>query len=305
MSELFGRVVRVKAGIPGAPDARQWSNEGPEAIAISFEVTLTSNKRPSKSTLNMINMSDESIGFLEQPGILLFLEAGYRGMVSTIAQGNVAKVDTEYKGTDTTTTITIGDGEDAYLKSRFNYHFGPGTTSAEVISRIQQQMGLGRGYVDPNLRHVTFPNGVTFTGSARDALDRVVKQMPGNTEWSIQSGQLQTLADNNVTTADTAILLSADTGLKSAKKVKKGTEIICLLIPAITPGRRIEVRGRTVTGFFVARKVVYAGSGLPTGGGEAFETRINARELSPPPPTVLPSRLRDKLDKAKATQGVT
>lgn len=274
---LSDRVAILRAGLPGSP-GRAWSNRGDDAVKITFEVEATTASRPNKATIDLTNLGPDSRGFLETPGLIITLEVGYQGFTNVIATGDVADVDTTFAVQDAVTRITLGDGEISYLEAQFDRHFGPGTTSAQVIEAIRSEMGLGAGYADPAIPVYDYPNGVTFTGDARDALDRVLASAEG-AEWSIQDGALQTLSGNAKGTATRAVRLDPGTGLLSAKELKKGVEVVSLLVPRITPGQILDVRGRTVEGFFVVRQVKHAGDALPTSEGAAFTSVCRARRL--------------------------
>lgn len=275
MTDLLNRVVIVRAGLPGQK-GRAWSNQGEGALKIVFEVEASTSKRPNKATIDMWNLSEDSRGFLGQAGLIVTLEVGYRGFTNVLAVGDAADRDVTFEAQDTVTRLTLGDGEVAYLRAQFNRSFGAGTSSTEIVEQIRSAMGIGAGFVDPDVTPITYPNGATFTGDARDALDRVIANIDG-AEWSIQQGALQILGGNAQPTAARAVLLDPPSGLLSAKEVKGGVEVTSLLIPTITPGRVLDVRGRTVRGLFVVRKAKHAGNGLPQSAGDGFRTVCTAR----------------------------
>lgn len=277
MTEQFIRIVRVSVGLPGAT-GRLFTTEPPNALRIAFSTKLNTRKFPNKTSMTFYNLSQDSIDFMSTRGNVFILEVGYRGTgTSILAVGDGGDVDTMRTETEDITTVKVGDAETQYLGARLNKTFGNGTTSTEVINAVRQEMDLDLGFCDPELSVITYPHGFTACGAARETIDAVIADIGLGAEWSIQGGAIQILGSNAKPTKDRAVLLTPTTGLLSAKKVKKGTEIRALLNANIKPGRLLSVRGRTVSGFFVARTVQVEGDGFDAAG--PFVSIIKARRL--------------------------
>ena len=277
MTEQYIRIVRLHVGPPGGTGLL-FTTEPPQAIRIAFETKLNARKFPNKTRITLWNLGQDKIDFLSTPGHVFILEVGYRGSgVSILAVGNGGDVDTTRGETDDITIVKVGDSETQYLGSRLNKTFGSGTTSTEVLAAARAEMGVSQGFCDPSLPVITYPHGFTACGAARDTIEAVIADIGAGAEWSIQGGALQIHSADSLATAERAVLLTPRTGLLSAKKVKKGCEIRALLNPDIKPGRKLDVRGRTVQGIFVARSVEAAGDGFEA--ADPFESTIKARRL--------------------------
>lgn len=265
--KLFDRKVEVRIGPPGGL-GRAWSD-----LRIAFSVERTSAAEPNTAEIQLYNLSDDSIGFIESGGNYVQLLAGY-GSPSLIFSGDVPKrgVKTEWSGNDRITTIEAGDGELAIDESVFNWSFDAGATNHQILERIISEMGVGVGTLDV-LPLQTFASGMVFMGRARDALQRVVSK--AGASWSIQDGALQILLAGNAT-PETAVLLSPDSGMVgSPTRTDSGIEAVSLMQPGLRPGRLVQIQSRVITGLYRCRKVTHAGD---THGGD-FTSSVEAKEV--------------------------
>lgn len=273
MTDLINRVIEVTAGLPGLPGQR-WSTVGEEGYRIAFTVRKTGRSRPNKAEARLYNLSQAEIDYLRQPGIVLTLLAGYEGSTSLLATGDIKLVSVEHTEVDTITKVKIGNKQLEYTSTRFDRSFGPGTTSVQVIEAIREAMGIGRGSVAPLSKGV-FASGISFRGTARDALNLIVGSEGG--EWSIQDGALQILTSSNDPTLEPAVVLAPETGLIRVTRRKRGLDITALLHHEINPGRVLQVWDADIQGgLYIARDVVHEGDGFDA--TASYETRVKAKE---------------------------
>lgn len=250
---LLNRYIEVRAGLPGQPGLA-WSN----GLQMTFEVTKTARRGSNKATIKIWNLSDASVGHLEQTGTVVDLIAGYDENFALLFSGDVAKrgVTTTREGKDRITTIEAGNKENALREARSDFSLAPDSGTDDVIRRVADKMGVGVGNVS-DLVHRKYLTGFVHSGLARDVLDRVSDDL--GVRWSIQNGQLQFLGLNE-TTKDTAVLLTPRTGLIGAPgRTKDGLEAVSLMNPEIFPGRLVKVESETIKAFYKVTEVTHTG----------------------------------------------
>lgn len=269
MTSLFGRYVELRAGVPGQL-GRSWKD-----LQIEFSVTKTLRKSSNKAEIRIYNLSDDSIGFLQQEGTVVDLLVGYENNYSLVFSGDVAKrgVYSERQTSgDLITSISAGDGETALRASRSDFSLSPGSTSLDAIRSLASTMGVGLGnaLVVPPKVYLT---GYVHSGLARDALDDIADDL--GVRWSIQNGALQFLG-TDAALPEVAVLLTNTTGLVGIpKRVKNGLEATSLLNNEIAPGKLVSVVSGTINAFYKVDEVTHAGS---TRGNE-FYSQLKARDL--------------------------
>ena len=283
MTTLYGRTYDLRIGQPGET-GRRWegrgneSTPGREGLQITFEVERKNNRKANKLRLTMTNLSIESVGFIEQTGNVITLSAGYEQNNGVLFEGQIVNrgVTTTFEGTDRVTSIEAGGSELELSSTRFARSFAAGTSYRTVLSAIIDAIGVGAGNVNTVVGlDLTYSTGYTFAGRARAALDEVVNQLGEGYSWSIQDGQILIL-DRDETTAETAVLLTVDTGLIGApQRQKNGLELVSLLRPELKPGRLVKVQSRGIDGFYKCTQVTHSGEFR----GANWYTSINARQI--------------------------
>ena len=270
--ELYDRVVEVRAGVPGSAGL-SWSE-----LSIEFAVEHSSGRTPNKCEVTIYNLSDFSVGFLEQtPGLTLQLLAGYKTIgPSLLFSGWVRPRDvrTAWTGADRLTTISSEDSGPnlAWQDADFSEGYQGRVSRSKILLDIAASMGLGVRYIDPKVTDPVWL-GPAFVGSARRALDQVLDG--SGARWTIQNGQLVVLKGEN-TLPDEAVLLSAETGLVGdPERTDKGLNIVSLLQPSIVPGSIVSIASKAASGFYKAVKVSHAGAIR----GNEFYTTIEAKPI--------------------------
>lgn len=253
MTVFFNRYLELRAGLPGQP-GRSWK----DGLQVTFEVRKTARRGSNKATIKIWNLSDDSVGALNQKGVVVDLIAGYRDNFSLLFSGDVAKrgVSTERQGPDRITTIEAGNSERALRETRSDLSLSPDSGTDDVLRAVADKMGVGVGNL-ADLPQKKYLTGFVHSGLARDVLDEVAQDL--GVRWSIQNGQLQFLAPGAVV-GNTAVLLSPDSGLIGAPGlVKDGLEARALLNPDIVPGKKIKVESESISAFFKVTEVTHRG----------------------------------------------
>ncbi len=247
MTELFGRKVAVqvdKTLITG--------------LDISFEIQKSLSPRtPNSAEVRVWNLNaDHRKQLQELEKVYVSLEAGYEQGTSLLFRGDLRDATSRREGTDWVTTITSGSGERG-RKKRVVKSFAPGASVRDVLSAVAKAMGVRLGNtavktVNAQIRGTRaskFFNGYAIAGDAERELDRLALMC--GLEWSIQDDELQFL-DAGEPLQEHGIKLAPDTGLVgSPEPGNKGlTQVVCLMIPDLFPGRKIELQSEHVKGLY-------------------------------------------------------
>ena len=270
MLQYFGRAVDIKIGLPGL------FGRGYTDLRTSFSVERTTKRDPNKAKVVLYNMDSVSRGLAQQTGSVLLVSAGYEPIPGLLFSGDITKrgIKVERRGPDIITTIEAGDGELAHRDVRFLQSFGPGTPNSVILAAILTTMSLGVAPGEP-LLPLAYQNGVSFFGTAADALDRLVRDV--GQEWSIQDSLVQILSPRG-TRLDGAVLLTSETGLLGTPvRTKDGLNLKSLLNSSIRPGSFLQVITLDVQGFYKASKIKHTGDTHTN----TWFTAIEAKEIKP------------------------
>ena len=264
-------------------------------LDIQFHVSKTTKPEPNKAQIKIFNLSPDHIQQLtkrakakDSSGIRVELSAGYVDDVPLIFRGDVRDIATDHNGADTITTIAGHDGGRAYREARINIGYGPGTAIETILRDCAKALTVGEGNISDVARTGTikalgraFPHGVVLSGRASQQLDRVVKAI--GCTWSIQNGVLQ-LQQGGAALQASAIRLAADSGLvgspateidasvaqpspdaatkpTASKPKKPKTVLACkaLMIPGLTPGRKVALESQDYNGTYQIMQDDYVG----------------------------------------------
>jgi len=226
-------------------------------------------------------------------GIPVQVEAGYIDNTSVIFSGDLREVGSQRDRTGWKTVLSGDDGGRAHREGRINACYAKGTQIGFILQQAATAMGVGLGNAanftaTANIAGIgaTLPHTMTLSGNAAQALTRVLRSI--GLTWSIQRGALQ-IAQKGQPLGLSAILLTPQTGLigspeasidstvslgnpqqfaaNAAQKVAKPPKpkdssilkIRSLLIPGLTPGRKIVLQSRDFNGGYYITEVEYQG----------------------------------------------
>lgn len=250
-----------------------------EAVAgmrVKFKITKTLKKEPNTSEIVVTNLSPDRRKSLQQKGVKVMLEAGYRDTgVAKIFSGDVRSVDHIRDAANFDTTLKLGDGERAWNFARVAESFSPGTRAADVFKSLAKATGLDLGNVSDVANGISaqFDQGYCASGSAAREFDRIVTSL--GLTWSTQDGILQVLDPDG--TLDAPIPeITPDSGLVDSPEMgspnKKGKPTLVTfksLLQPVKPGGKVKLRSERYDGNVKVKTVVYEGD---THGGEWYVT---------------------------------
>lgn len=264
------RLVEVRVGPPGGA-GKSWK----DPLFIEFEVPRTSGRAPSKSKAKLHMLGPDSLQWLDQPGMLLYILAG-EGVSQQLFAGDIASngVKTKKTGPNWVTTIDAADGRRKYRDTIFSKSYPPGITLDVILADLITALGIPLAYKSSLLPPVTFAGGWAFSGRARDALSELLD--PIGASWSIQNGSLQILAALEPAPGN-AILISPNTGMHgSPERSDKGVVVTTTLTPAMAPGLPFTLQSIFVTGSYKATTVLHKGNSR----GLEWKTKITGVPLA-------------------------
>ncbi len=249
-------------------------------LQIQFDVSQSAdNKKSSNSaTVEVYNLSRETLGKLETEFLECTLAVGYRDTgVQTILTGNVVETRTVKRGVDQVTQFILGEGYTALNHKRIKSLVAPGKTKEDVIEEIRKQMpGVARGaYVGTNLSSPIL-YGYPLNGSPKKMLDRFAKE--NKLEWRLVNNTLYVSDENGLTSrsTDEAVLISAETGLidipfyssgeleklDTDPKRRTGVQFKALINPNVQVGKLIRLESTVMpvlNGFYRVAALRYYG----------------------------------------------
>jgi hypothetical protein len=249
-------------------------------------------KRQNFSAVDFLTLQTQLVANAIK-GVPVRIDAGYIDNVSAIFAGDLSEVGGARDVSDRKITISGQDGGRAAREGVISATFAKGTPLATVFQQCASAMGVGLGNVSnftasasiPGIGTV-LPAQMVLSGSAFDAMVRITKSM--GLTFSIQAGALQVLAKGQPLNS-AAIRISPETGLVGSpeasidstvslgnpqqfaagakQKVAKPPKpkdpgilkLTTLMIPGLTPGRKIALESDQYSGGYVATECRYRG----------------------------------------------
>lgn len=241
MSRLFGRIIRVTVS-GKAGSATFIGDQSPEAgLQISFTTTHTLGSKPNSGTVTITNLTPARRNMLGEEYDSLTLEVGYKDSgPQVLLKGDIRDVAHAKTSPDITTTIEVGDGDQAFEKGKASKTFPAGTKPKEIVEYLRKQMpGLAKGEIKGLDELPATKRPTTVYGHAYRELDTLGRQH--GFYWSIQNGKFQALKSDEHLGGN--ILITPESGMLGVPTpTDKGVKVTTLIIPGLAPGKRIDVR---------------------------------------------------------------
>lgn len=287
MAVLFGRRCKLTIlGVSGTATGAdvtvlEISGEGDltsPGLRVKFHVCKSTEKDPNTADITVTNLAEPTRRSIQLKGLRVLLEAGYQGAgVTGIFAGQTRTVDHVREKADWNTILKCGDGEQFYNYARFGDSFKGVVPALRIVNAIAKAMGVSVGTVGPaaqaRLNSFTFQHGWTRTGSARRAMDALLKGI--GLTWSIQSGTIQILAPDDVLNLQIP-LITPDTGLVGSPEMgspeQNGKPALCKFKALLLPTQPGAVVHLTSDRYNTDVKVVKCEFDGDTHGAEWFTT---------------------------------
>ena len=269
--ENFIRTYTMKCGAMGSKgfEIGNVRSAAETALHVSFSVEKCDVESPNTAKIQVWNLSDENLKILDGNDCIVELKAGYGNSNALILVGNVTSVVTTLENADRMTEIEVMDGRAELRDAALVISMNGSVDCREVYEKISDEMGIPAAFAD-GLSFKMMPNGFSYAGSAKNALQKVAAYCGHS--WTIQNQVLQVTWPGMAMGA-MGFLLTHDTGLIGIPKritigaagkeeSRTGWEAEYLLNGAIGVNDVVELRSRAASGHFRVHKVTIDGDNM-------------------------------------------
>lgn len=266
MGILFKRQAQIIIGKLGS--------EGKllDGVRVSFDINMDDNRETNTGVISIYNLSDETIGLLEEKDVSIILKVGYDNEeLNTLFIGNVISYEHDFNENDVVTRVVCKDGYIPLTQSKLSLSFIGGSNTKQIIDKIVGELNLAKTDYS-NIPNYIYKQGFSFIGSPGTVLDIVVGRV--GYEWAIINNVLIISKPNESNKQTIGQFISPTTGLinkpkrfkeKTVKTKTKNNKLIngwlitCLIIPSIQPKNLIKVQGGEVDGTFYVKSTRFVG----------------------------------------------
>lgn len=241
-----------------------------EALHISFHVEKSDVSASNTAKVQIWNLSEDSLKVLDTRDCIVELRAGYGDGMALILVGTITSVDTVADGADRMTELEVVDGRVELRDTNISCSFNGVVDCRQMYEQIASRMGVPAVYA-PDLSFLSIPNGFSFVGSAKQALQKIA-QYCGHS-WSIQNGVLQVTSPNQPVST-MGYVLDSGTGLidipkritvgeeSGSREAMTGWEVRYFLNGNIGINDTVYIKSREINGYFRVQKVTFEGDNL-------------------------------------------
>lgn len=269
MGVQFDRQYRFSAGAAGGAGF-EVGEADPVGLHIYFNVQKADVSSANTSKITLWNLNKAHLATLNEKDCVVTLKAGYGSAMPLIFVGVVSHIETTIDGSDRMTEIEAIDGRIELRDTYVSLSYKGKVNTKTVMQDIAGEMGVPVTF-SYNATFSDYPNGYSFIGPAKAALDKVCA--PTELIWEIQNGILQVKKKNDTMSRE-VFVLSPESGLigipkkltegaeNDTDKNKKGWEVVYFLNGAIGVGDYVKLESETVKGYFRVHTVEHDGDNL-------------------------------------------
>ena len=241
-----------------------------EALHVSFSIEKSDTESANTAKVQIWNLSDKNLKVLDAKDCIVELKAGYGNNMALILAGNITSAITTMENADRMSELSVVDGRVALRDTNVRLSYNGAVNCKDVYKDIANQMGLSVVFAK-DLSYVVLPNGFSYVGKARTALQKLVRCCGHS--WTIQNQVLQvTWPGRPVSTR--GYLLNSNTGLIGTPKritigsssdneeSRTGWEVQYFLNGAIGVNDVVQLQSNTANGYYLVHKVTIDGDNL-------------------------------------------
>lgn len=249
-----------------------------EKLQVTFDISKSTNNknRTNSATIEVYNLSEESLKVLDTDYPAAVFEAGYldTGGPKRLFAGQVTNVSTRKSGTDIVCQITMGSGYTELNHDTLSDVVPPGNNVQDAIERLRKAIGADRGvYNGTNLNNEII-YGYPLSGTPKEMLDELAEKY--QLDWQLDDGVLYVHDNDRAATEQfqLAYVISPFTGLierpyrvsgdkrrsKKDKVKKPGVQMKILLNPDIKAGDIIQIEEGLLKGWYKVDSIRHSGS---------------------------------------------
>lgn len=271
-NENFMRTYTMKCGKMGSNGFEIGNVNNPTEITlhISFSVEKCDVESPNMAKVQVWNLSDANLKILDGKDCIVELKAGYGNSNALILVGNVTSVVTTPENADRMTEIEVMDGRVELRDAVISISINGSVNCKDVYKKIASKMGLPITFAD-DLSFKKMPNGFSYSGRAKNALQKIAKYC--GHRWTIQNQTIQVTWPGRAI-GDRGFLLNSDTGLISIPKritigstsdseeSQTGWEVEYFLNGAIGVNDVVQLQSSAANGYYRVHKVTIDGDNM-------------------------------------------
>ena len=183
-------------------------------VQFDIELYVDNKEKTNRGTISIYNLQDSTIESIGTRWGSITLDAGYKGNIKTIVNGDVLNIRTTRQGSDRITTFELALDYTKLAIKKINYSFPEDIYLENVIAKIASDLSLS--YNKPakgDWLSLKCMYGYPAYGTGKQVLDEIAKTYA--IEWKIVDGNLL-VTDRyglNGGEYERAIVLSKDSGL--------------------------------------------------------------------------------------------
>ena len=273
---LFNRIAKLIVGTE-EEQALVFNND----FKMSFDIQKNRTSLPNIATFQIWNLAKSTRNKLNEVSKQhpVIFSAGYKegDGLELLFNGQITRIVELIQPPNIITKIECGDGAIPLSQQTLALTYRAGINSNDIIRQIADSMKLdissASDYINQN---VSFAHGEAFNGLAKDFLDKIAQAT--DLDWHINDNQIVlTRKKTNKkrrsnATNQTAVLISPETGMIKSPQIlndttssissftpEDGWTITCLLLPDVTPGRKIRIESEVIKDDFVVSSVEHKG----------------------------------------------
>lgn len=248
-----------------------------EKLQVTFDISKSTNNknRTNSASIEIYNLSDESLKILDTDYPVAVFEAGYldTGGPKRLFAGQVTNVSTRKSGTDIVTQLTLGSGYVELNHSTLSEVVPPGRTVKDAVEELRKAIGADRGvYNGTNLNNPII-YGYPLSGTPKEMLDELAEKY--SLDWQLDDGVLYAHDNDRAATEQfqLAYVFNDFTGMierpyrvsgdkrrsKKDKAKKPGVQLKILLNPDIKAGDIIQIEKGLLKGWYKVDSLRHSG----------------------------------------------
>lgn len=273
MADLIqvNRIYELKVGDTSTGNGLLINN-----LQVTFDISKTSSNKDKTNgaTIEVYNLSDESLKLIDVDYPYASFSAGYRDIgMKELFSGQVTNVTTRKNGTDRISQIMIGSAYTKLNHELISRTLPPGSSVKQAYEELAKEIGITRTVFNTVNLDSNIIRGYPLSGTKRQMLDELSKKYGMN--WQIDGDTLYVHdADRgNSEKFEQAYVISKYTGLienayresgdirRSKKdKVKKQSVVFkCLLNPDLVAGSIVKLEDTLIQGFYKIDELRHTG----------------------------------------------
>ena len=266
----FDRKYRLTVSPPGKPGFRI-GDGSPMPLRINFKAEMADAETPNTARISVWNLSPGNLAILKEKDCMAALYAGYaQGNVTLISVGTVTYATTLMDAGDRETIIEVTDGRIPLRDAYVSLSYSGAISTGKIIEDAAAGMGVALT-VSPDAKFAELPNGFSFVGPARTAMDKACATT--GLQWQIYNGVMQ-VKNRGGTMSREVYVLSPETGLVGMPRQfacgeeaagmggQRGFEATCLLNGAMQVGDFVRLESKFARGFFRVKRIEFAGDNM-------------------------------------------